>query len=80
MLSGIPKHKSSGKSNLSGGLIYYSNRYDLLDRLKLLVGTRRAGNNNLALRNEIWQIIDTVLEKKYIKISEYDNFVNKLLM
>ena len=49
MLSSIPKHKSSGKAKLSGGLMYYTNCDDLLNRLKLLVGTRRAGNNNIPL-------------------------------
>ena len=46
MLSGIPKHTSSGKSKLTGGMVYYSSPEDLMKRLTLLTGARCAGNNN----------------------------------
>ena len=45
MFSGIPKHTSSGKSKLTGGMVYTSPE-DLMKRLTLLTGARRAGNNN----------------------------------
>ena len=46
MLSGIPKHTSSGKSKLTGGMVYYTSPEDLMKRLTLLTGARRTGNNN----------------------------------
>ena len=46
MLSGIPKHTSSGKSKLTGGMVYCTSPEDLMKRLTLLTGARRAGNNN----------------------------------
>ena len=61
MLSSIPKHKSSGKSTL-GGTIYFIKPEDIIKRLKLLVGARIAGNNNIQHRNKIWEIIDKLVD------------------
>ena len=47
MLSKIPKHRSSGKSKLIGGAIIYSDPKDLMKRLTLLTGNRRAGNTGM---------------------------------
>ena len=54
-LSGMPEHRSSGKSKLTvnGGGIYHTSPEELMKRLTLLTGTRRAGNNNIQLQNEI---------------------------
>ena len=35
-----------GKSKLTGGMVYYTSPEDLMKRLTLLTGARRAGNNN----------------------------------
>ena len=75
MLSNIPKHRSSGKSNLVGGQIIYSDPQDLMKRLTLLTGSRRAGNTSIALRNEVWQIIDKLLKKGIITKAQYDSYV-----
>ena len=80
MLSNIPKHRSSGKSNLIGGQIIYSDPEDLMKRLTLLTGSRRAGNTNIALRNEVWQIIDHLLKKGIIKKTQYDLYVKNHLV
>ena len=45
MLSGIPKHRSSGKSDLkTGGMVYFTQPKDMMDRLDLLAGSKVAGN------------------------------------
>ena len=74
MLSNIPKHKSSGKTNLKGGMIYYTEPEDLMKRLTLLTGTRKA------LRNEVWEILDHLLKLGVITKSEYDMYVKKHLI
>ena len=80
MLSNMPKHRSSGKSKLIGGAIIYSDQKDLMKRLTLLTGSRRAGNTSIALRNEMWQIIDYLLKHGVIAKAQYDKFVRTQLM
>ncbi|KAL9952815.1 hypothetical protein ACROYT_G040126 [Oculina patagonica] len=80
MLSNIPKHRSSGKSKLIGGAIIYSNPNDLMKRLTLLTGSKRAGNTSIALRNEMWQIIDYLLKQGVIAKTQYDKFVRTQLI
>ena len=80
MLSDIPKHKSSGKSNLSGGMIYYTSPKELVDRLRLLTGSRRAGNTNIQLRNEVWEIIDKLLSLGLMTKKYHDAYVKNHLM
>ena len=41
-------------------------RQDILKQLNLLLGTRRAGNNSLDIRNEIVQLIDIAAAKNVI--------------
>ena len=65
MLSEMPKHRSSGKLNLIGG-IYYTTPEDLMKRLTLLTGARRACNNNFQLRYEVWKITDELSELSVI--------------
>ena len=66
MLSEMPKHRSSGKLNLIGGTLYYTTPEDLMKRLTLLTGARRACNNNFQLRYEVWQITDELSELSVI--------------
>ena len=80
MLSNMPKHRSSGKSKLIGGAIIYSDPKDLMKRLTLLTGSRRAGNTSIALRNEMWQIIDYLLKQGVIAKAQYEKFVKTHLM
>ena len=80
MLSNMPKHRSSGKSKLIGGAIINSDPKDLMKRLTLLTGSRRAGNTSIALRNEMWQIIDYLLKQGVIAKAQYDKFVRTQLM
>ena len=80
MLSGIQKHKSSAKVNLTGGMIYYTKPKELTDRLRLLTGSRRAGNTNFQLRNEVWEIIDKLLSLGFMTKTEHDAYVKKYLV
>lgn len=75
MLSGLPKHKSSGKSKLTDGNAYYTTPEDLMNRLKLMTGTRKAGTNNIQLRNEAWKILDELIKLGVIDKTQYDKNV-----
>ena len=62
----LKKSKGSGKQKLLGGTIALipDTPKDTVTRLNLLLGTRRAGNNSLDIRNEIIQLIDIAAAKK----------------
>ena len=77
MLSNNTKHKSSGKSQLGYGNIYYTNANDLLKKNS---GSRLAGNTNIILKNEAYQIIDKLLELGAINKNQYDKYVRKYLI
>ena len=79
-LANLQKHKSSKKSNLHGGSIIYTDPSEMMQRLTLLTGSKRAGNTSIQLKNEIWQIIDYLLKQGIIKKSQYDNYVNTHLI
>ena len=71
--SGFKKSKRSGKQKLLGGsavTLIPDTPKDILARLTLLLGTRRAGNNSLDIRNEIVQLIDIAYSKKIITDEE----------
>ena len=71
--SGFKKSKRSGKQKLLGGstvTLVPDTPKDILARLTLLLGTRRAGNNSLDIRNEIVQLIDIAYSKKIITDEE----------
>ena len=66
--SGLKKSRGSGKQKLLGGAVTLiaDNPKDTLTRLNRLLGTRRAGNNSLDIRNEIVQLIDIAAAKNVI--------------
>ena len=80
MLSGIPKHKSSGKASLSGGMIYYTNPKELIDRLGLLTGSRMAANTSFQIRNEVWEIINKLVSLGIITKTDHDTYVKNHLV
>ena len=81
MLSNMPRHRSSGKTNLiRGGMVIQSQPEDLMERLTLLTGIRIAGNTNISLRNEVWEILDHLLKLGVITKSQYDAYVKKHLI
>ena len=71
---GIKKGRG-GENNSS--LIYYNNPQQLIDRLRLLVGSKRAGNTNPEIDNEIIGISDELVKKGLIMNYDYTNFMNK---
>ena len=46
-----------------------------MKRLILITGTRKAGNNNIQLRNQAWQILDELIKLGVINKSQYDKYV-----
>ena len=64
-------------NNGSSSLIYYNNPQQLIDRLRLLVGSKRAGNTNPEIDSEIIGISDELVKKGLINNGEYIRFMNK---
>ena len=79
-LSNMPKHRSSGKSRMVGsGAIYYKDPNELVDRLKILIGSMAAGNNSPVLKNDISQINDELLKIGAIDKQMHEKLFNKYL-
>ena len=77
--SGLKKSRSTGKQKLLGGtvtLIPDTPKY-ILARLNLLLGTRRAGNNSLDIRNQIVQLIDIAAAKNVITSEDKERLTVK---
>ena len=75
MLKKVGKGVKRGNNN--GSLIYYNNPQQLIDRLRLLVGSKRAGNTNPEIDSEIIGISDELVRKGLIMNYDYTNFMNK---
>ena len=73
----IKSQKGSGIKNGSNEVIYYNNPQQLIDRLRLLVGSKRAGNTNPEIDNEVIGISDELVKKGLIMNEEYTRFMNK---
>ena len=79
-LSNMPKHRSSGKSRMVGSSVtYYNNANDLVDRMKILIGSVVAGNNSPVIRNDLSQINDELLRINAIDRSLHEKFYQKYL-
>ena len=65
------------KRGPNNSLIYYNKPQQLIDRLKLLVRSKRAGNTNPEIDNEIIGISDELLKKGFIMRGEYTRLMNK---
>ena len=80
MLSNMPKHRSSGKSRMVGSSVtYYNNANDLVDRMKILIGSVVAGNNSPVITNDLSQINDELLRINAIDKSLHEKFFKKYL-
>ena len=80
MLSNIPPHKSSGKSRMVGSsVIFYQDPKQLVDRMKILIGSMAAGNNSPVLRHDLSQINDELLKIGAIDRVAHEKFYNKYL-
>ena len=58
------------------GLMYYNNPQQLINRLKLLVGSKKAGNTNPEIDNEIIGISDELVKKGLIMNEDYTKFMD----
>ena len=77
-LANIPKHRSSGKSRMVGSSVaYYNNANDLVDRMKILIGSVAAGNNSPLIKNDLSQINDELLRINAIDRSLHEKFYQK---
>jgi hypothetical protein len=56
---------------------YYSSCDELIQRLKVLCGSREAGNNSPEVRNEIVSILDILLKNRYINAKQHKKLYNK---
>ena len=80
MLGNLPPHKSSGKSRLIGsGMFYYKDPSQLVDRMRVLIGSIAAGNNNPVLKNDLSQIIDELLKIGEINKATHERLYKKYL-
>ena len=80
LLANLPKHPSSGKSNLIGsGVVYYNNPNELAERMKILVGSMAAGNNSKVLKNDLSMINDEFLKIGAIDQTTHKKFYDKYL-
>ena len=79
-LANMPRHRSSGKSRMVGSSVtYYNNPNELVDRMKILIGSVTAGNNSPVLRNDLSQINDDLLRINAIDRSLHEKFYRKYL-
>ena len=79
-LANMPRHRSSGKSRMVGSSVtYYNNPNELVDRMKILIGSATAGNNSPVLRNDLSQINDDLLRINAIDRSLHEKFYRKYL-
>lgn len=67
ILSQIKKSSRSAKSKL-GGAIHYSSPRDMMNRLTIISGSMSAGNRNVSMRNEAWNIVDKLFTTGVISI------------
>ena len=78
-LSNLPKHRTSGKTKLIGGNVYYTQPSQMVQRLKVLTGSRRSGNNSIPVYNEIVQLLDRLLEINAISRTYYDTYMKRFM-
>ena len=80
-LSEIPIHRTSGKySKIGSGIKYYNNPKDLVNRLVLLSGSIKAGNNAAKVKNEFSSIAHTLRELNIISNDELENLIKNFLI
>jgi hypothetical protein len=60
------------------GLIYYKNAKDLIDRLDILMGQMRAGNDAVDIQNEALTILDKLLQQKKISNEDHEKLYEKI--
>jgi len=81
-LAGVNIHSTYTKSELiqgqgQGGIKIMRSADELVDKLEIIVGSRRAGNNSKEIINDGMEIIDTLLKEKAIDRVEHRTLYNK---
>ena len=64
---------------VGSSVTYYNNANELVDRMKILVGSLAAGNNSPVLRNDLSQINDELLKIQAIDKAMHEKFYQKYL-
>ena len=78
-ISGIPIHQTSSKFKKMGqGVIYYNNPNDLLDRIELLGGSIRAGNDGV--KKEFIQIAHTLNKIGAINNNQLNDLIKEYII
>lgn len=76
-LSGLPVNNrsikySAGRQRAGGAIQYYSSPDELVERLRLLVGSKQGGKVSVDIDNEIVNILDRLREDGVITKKEYE--------
>ena len=76
---GIPDPVSGVSSSLSKTTFLSSDTFEICDRVKILLQEKKSENNSDILFEEIVDIVDKVLEYKYISKKQHKIFLPKYL-
>ena len=80
LFANLPRHPSSGKSKLLGsGVVFYKGPNELVERMRILVGSMVAGNNAPAIKNELAMINDEFLKIGAIDKQIHEKFYSKYI-
>ena len=80
LLANLPRHPSLGKSKLLGsGVVYYNDPNELVERMKILVGSMAAGNNSPVIKNDLATINDEFLKIGAIDKRTHEKFYKKYI-
>ena len=74
----IKKYREFLKAKEGTGFIYYKNAKDLIDRLDILMGQMRAGNDAVDVQNEGLAILDKLLQQKKISSEDHEKLYEKI--
>ena len=78
MLSNMPPHKSSRKSRMVWSrVMYYQNPQQLVDRMKIRIGSMIAGNSSPVLKTDLSHINDELLSIGAIDKTMHKNLYNR---
>ena len=79
LLNEMPQQKSSGKSKMiESSIMYYSDPNQLVNRMKILVGSIIAGNNSKVVKNDLSVVNDEMLKVGLIDKNMYEALYKKI--
>lgn len=74
----IRKYREFLRASEGTGLQHYTNASELIDRLAILLGQMRAGNDSVDVRNEAITILDKLLQEKKISQEDHQKLYEKI--